>query len=199
MKRFVFFGVLMMSASSGFAYYGDYSSSSSEFKLSGWIIFISIIMIVWAILEIILFFKLWGMTNDIRALKMDYFNESYNNTNDLILRDLRKNLILGNIDNVKRTLLKNFMDDVQYSFWRLPDGGYEKDNEGSNKWVSFKERNQQKSIRPYIENLQKQFKKIGLELPIYIEKMETYSDFFNLFVEEDLVVKKKEENGVIND
>ena len=68
---------------------------------------VSIIMIAWGILEIILFFKIWGMTNDIRALKMDHFNENNNNTNDLILQDLRMNLILGNIDNVKQTLVKN--------------------------------------------------------------------------------------------
>ena len=32
-------------------------------------------MITWGILEIILFFKIWGMTNDIRALKKDFFHE----------------------------------------------------------------------------------------------------------------------------
>ncbi|WP_033147822.1 hypothetical protein [Prevotella sp. P6B1] len=33
--------------------------------------FFSIIMAVWAILNIILFFKIWGMTNDVKELK-DY-------------------------------------------------------------------------------------------------------------------------------
>lgn len=35
----------------------------------------SIILIVFAILQIILFFKIWGMTNDINAIKEKYLSE----------------------------------------------------------------------------------------------------------------------------
>lgn len=192
MKRFFVLAFYATAALSSFAYYGDSSYSSSKIEMPGWLTFMGIIMIAWGILEIILFFKIWGMTNDIRALKMDHFNESNNNTNELILNDLRKNLVLGNIDNVKKTLLKNFIDDVQSSFWYLPGGDYEKDEDGNAQWVSYKERNKEKSIRPYVENLQKQFNKIGEELPGYIKRMETYRDYFDLFVEEDLVVKIEE-------
>lgn len=48
------------------AYYGSYSSP--EIEIPGWIIFWSMIMIVWGILEIILFFKLWRMTNDVHNI-----------------------------------------------------------------------------------------------------------------------------------
>lgn len=36
--------------------------------------FFSIIMIVFGVLQIILFFKIWGMTNDIRALKNHFIS-----------------------------------------------------------------------------------------------------------------------------
>lgn len=38
--------------------------------------FIAIVSLVAGILQIILFFKVWGMTNDIRELKKDHFNEN---------------------------------------------------------------------------------------------------------------------------
>lgn len=34
--------------------------------------FLSIVLLVFGVLQIILFFKLWGMTNDVRSLKDKY-------------------------------------------------------------------------------------------------------------------------------
>lgn len=42
--------------------------------------FVSIIIIVFGILQIILFFKLWGMTNDIREIKNKYMDDQYKRT-----------------------------------------------------------------------------------------------------------------------
>ena len=41
---------------------------------------VSIIIIVFGVLQIILFFKLWGMTNDIRAIKNKYINNIVEST-----------------------------------------------------------------------------------------------------------------------
>ena len=89
MKRIFALASAAIAASSSFAYYGSYSSSSYE--MPGWITFMGIIMIVWGILEIILFFKIWGMTNDIKALKKDHFNESVFETKSGMARYLRNN------------------------------------------------------------------------------------------------------------
>ena len=104
----------MAAASSSFAYYGDYSSP--RFELPGWLTFMGIIMIAWGILEIILFFKIWGMTNDVQALKKDHFCETTFETKGQMARYLRKNLVLGNMDNVKRILLQNFIDNVEDAY-----------------------------------------------------------------------------------
>ncbi len=45
--------------------------------------FIAIIFLVFGILQIILFFKLWGMTNDIKAIKEKYLTA---NPNSYILK-----------------------------------------------------------------------------------------------------------------
>lgn len=53
---------------------------------------ISIISIVFAILQIILFFKLWGMTNDVKELKKMYEQNGGNSTTALykIFNELQK-------------------------------------------------------------------------------------------------------------
>ena len=187
MKRQVTLAIVLLPAISNFAYYGDYSSSSSR-EMPEWVSFAGYLMIAWGILEIILFFKIWGMTNDIRAIKKEVFHEGGQESYYLTAKYLRNNLVLGNIDHVKKVLLSNFIDEINTSYGNLPSRGYEKDENGKNTLVSYEERNLKIPIVPYVENLRKQFEKIGEPLPPYINKMATYGDFFNLFTKEDLMV-----------
>ena len=189
MKRSILFIICAVSAVSGFA-----AGRYGEPELPGWLTFIGIVMIVWGILEIILFFKVWGMTNDVSALKKDHFNETVFESKEQMARYLRRNLVLGNTENVKRTLLKNFIDNVEHGYGELKTEGYEKDEKGDDHWVSFREKNLKESIRPYVEQLQKQYDKIGEEMPVYIQRMNTYADYYKLFVKEDLSVEVEEKN-----
>lgn len=182
----------MVCASSGFAYYGDYSYSSPKLEMPGWLVFMGIVMIVWGILEIVLFFKVWGMTANVKALKKAHFNEMEFESKAEIVRFLRENLVLGNMENVKKILLKNFIDNIKRSYAKLPVGGYEKNENGVSQYVSYKEKNLKVSIRPYIESLQKQYDKIGEQMPVYIQRMETFGDYYKLFVIEDLEVKTED-------
>ncbi|MBQ7461842.1 MAG: hypothetical protein IJS63_06240 [Bacteroidaceae bacterium] len=184
MKRLLIIAASLAHASSSFAYY------DSPFEMPGWFKFMGIVMIVWGVLEIMLFFKIWGMTNDIEALKKDYFNENHFESRDDLIQYLRKNLVLGNIDKVKRILLRNFIENVEQGYGELASYGYVKDENGNDKWASFEEQNLKESIRPYVENLQKQFDKIGEELPVYIQRMQCFGDYFNVFVKEELTVSK---------
>ena len=184
MKRTILFIVLVTSAISGFA-----ASRYGEPELPGWLTFMGFVMMVWGILEIILFFKVWGITNDVKALKKDHFYESAFNTNAGLATYLRRNLVLGNKEIVKRTLLKNFIDNVVHAYGNMPTGGYEKDQNGIDQWVSYEEKNLEQSIRPYVDHLQKQFDKIDEELPAYIQRMQTFSDYYSLFVKEDLTIE----------
>ena len=189
MKRQIILLLAVITVANCFAYYEDYSSSPST-ELPGWVTFAGFLMIVWGILEIILFFKIWGMTNDIRALKKDYFHEKTDESYYLMAKNLRKNLVLGNIEYVKKTLLTNFMDEVLKSYAKLPSQAYEKDENGKDRLVSYEERNLQTPIASYVENLRKQFEKIGEPLPPYINNMATYGDFLNIFTKEDLMLNK---------
>lgn len=193
MKRLFVLFVSMACASSSFAYYGDYSYSSPKLEMPGWLVFMSIVMIVWGILEIVLFFKVWGMTDNVKAMKKAHFNEMEFESKAEIVRFLRENLVLGNMENVKKILLKNFIDNLKRSYAKLPVGGYEKDENGVSQYVSYKEKNLKVSIRPYIESLQKQYDKIGEQMPVYIQRMETFGDYYKLFMIEDLEVKTEKQ------
>ena len=159
--------------------------------------FIAIVSLVAGVLQIILFFKVWGMTNDIKALKKDHFCETQFVNYAQTASYLRRNLVLGNTDNVKRILLQNFIDNVELAYGELKTGDYEKDEKGVEKWVSYKEKNLKESIVPYVKNLMLQYAKIGEEVPVYITRMETFGDYYKLFVKEDLTIEteKKSKDG----
>ena len=133
------------------------------------------------------------MTDDIKTLKKDHFCETVFESKAQMARFLRKNLVLGNMENVKRTLLKNFIDNVEYGYGQLKRYGSVKDEKGAEQWVSLEEKNLQESILPYVDNLRKQYEKIGEELPVYIQRMQTFNDYFKLFVKEDLIVEVNKE------
>lgn len=130
------------------------------------------------------------MTDDIKALKKDHFCETVFESKAQMARFLRKNLVLGNMENVKRTLLKNYIDNVEHGYGQLKRYGSVKDEQGAEQWVSLEEKNLQESILPYVDNLRKQYEKIGEELPVYIQRMQTFNDYFKLFVKEDLIVEE---------
>ena len=131
-------------------------------------IFIAIVSLIAGILQIILFFKIWGMTNDIKALKKDYFCETDVETYYQKAYFARQNLILGRKDQVKSMLLKNFIRNMEQNYV-----------------------NNEQSLRPYIDNLKAQFEKIGEQLPEYIEKMETFGDYYQLFTKDDFKIEKE--------
>ena len=174
-----------------FAYGGSY------YETPGWLYFFGFLLLIWGVLEIILFFKIWEMTKDVKALKKDYFNETVFDSKDDMAKYLRKNLVLGNIGNVKRILFNTFFDEVENSYNRLPLNIKNPDPKSDNMWIAIpKEENLKKSIRPYVEQLTKQFDIIGENIPEYIKNMNTYDDFFKLFVKEDLIVH--DENKIEN-
>lgn len=65
--------------------YSDYEATSVG--LSGWAIMLLILLFIWGILQIILFFKIWGMTTDVEKIlsvmrQKDSFIKAYLSGND---------------------------------------------------------------------------------------------------------------------
>lgn len=61
MKKILFFVCFILVSTNSHAYYGETS-------YSGFTLFLALLMVVWGVLNIILFFKLWKATNNIEKI-----------------------------------------------------------------------------------------------------------------------------------
>lgn len=87
---------------------------------------VSIIIIVFGALQIILFFKIWGMTNDVKQIK-----ESLPNTPDN-LSPAQMEFIIGNADKAKGLAIREFILDI-YQIYRKTLKGHILESE----YISF--------------------------------------------------------------
>ena len=159
-----------------------------ELEMPGWLTFMGIVIIVFGILEIVLFFKIWAMTDDVKAMKKHILGEGIIKSYAAVIPIIRKDLVLGNKEQVKTALINNFIDKLERKFYSF-DGNYDSDHI----FTQFTEENLNKSIELYVNNLRKQFDKIGEKLPENIAKMKTFKDYFDLFTEDDLKIYTGEE------
>ena len=81
--------------------------------MEGITLFVSIVIIVFGILQIILFFKLWGMTNDVQKIRKSLPNVSSD------LSPAKMEFIIGNTDKAKEMLKKEFVLDVYESYMKI--------------------------------------------------------------------------------
>ena len=81
--------------------------------MEGITLFVSIVIIVFGILQIILFFKLWGMTNDVKKIRKSLPNVSSD------LSPAKIEFIIGNTDKAKEMLKKEFVLDVYESYMKI--------------------------------------------------------------------------------
>lgn len=69
----------------------------------------AIVMIAFGVLQIILFFKVWGMTNDVNKIKR---NVSSTSSSDEGFSPAKFELLLGNEHKAKELLNREFLKDV---------------------------------------------------------------------------------------
>lgn len=145
--------------------------------MENYISLIILVVIAVCTIQVILFFKVWGMTNDIRELRDDYFanNTTVNRTN--IKSYLRDNVVLDDKEKVKKALLMEFLNNINarcnaFNSIYLPPTDPIMDTD----------------ITPYVNALIMQFAKVGLEVPPAILNMKTYRDYYYMFTDEDFSV-----------
>lgn len=64
----------------------------------------SVVIIAFGVLQIILFFKVWGMTNDVREIK--------NNTINSLLDEAHKQIIIGNKDKAFEIYQRLYVEEL---------------------------------------------------------------------------------------
>lgn len=127
---------------------------------------LSIIFMVFGVLQIILFFKVWGMTNNVKKILNNVAQES-SLRDDSFESKVRFQLLQGDKEAAQRLLITQFVkavEDITYAMrgcsWDLI---YEKD------------------ITMVVQGFDERMKSIGCELPSEIALMKTIGDYYKLY------------------
>ena len=151
MKRLCTISLLATMPLAMFAYYGDYSSS---IELPGTIKFLTFILFVWGILEVILFFKVWGMTNNVKKIQTEL---TRSNTTELF----RKYRLLGLNDKAAEILIQIFLNDME-------------------KYIHSDSYYSGEIIDNKVAELEFQLSQLGEKLPNGFKDLKTAEDYYKL-------------------
>lgn len=104
MKKWIFLSLATVFSSATAHAYDHYESSGS-----GFMTFIGIILLVWGVLEVILFFKIWKMTDDVKSLKKSLVDGKLSSdvssmTLGELKKSVRKKYYLGHIDEAENEI-----------------------------------------------------------------------------------------------
>lgn len=129
--------------------------------MEGLMTFTGVVMIVFGILQIILFFKVWGMTNDIKELKNELISipDKWTLNKAILKGDKRK--IEEILFNAMFICIKNAFDDSHSNL------------DGSN--ATFVER-----IAAIKKEYKEKYIKYGIVFPSAVDKIEAWEDIDNL-------------------
>lgn len=128
--------------------------------MEGMFIFVGIIIIVFGILQIILFFKMWGMTNDVKKMKDEFVGSNSKELREMqltkaILKEDKNKITDILFDELFNQLKSYYNDSLSYSG-------------GEDYFISK------------ISNLKKKYKekyfKYGIEFPESINRIEKKED-----------------------
>jgi hypothetical protein len=118
-----------------------------------------------SILQIILFFKLWAMTDDVRKLRDNY----------VLPRDfrfeIRKQILLGKKEKAKELLINRFIE-------RIKDLNYK--GLGNSRYFDEAKKNIDDDFLRVKKELELDLQKIGEDMPERIKKLNSGEDF-NIF------------------
>lgn len=132
--------------------------------MEGMFIFVGIIIIVFGILQIILFFKAWGMTNDVKKIKNELVGSD---SEDLRKKLLNKAVLKEDKNKIAEILFEELFNRLQFYYYNSFDYS------GGEDYFTSK-----------ISNLKKEYKdkylKYGIDFPGSINKIEKREDWENL-------------------
>lgn len=151
-------------ASPAFAY-------SSYDEPSSFAMFITVLTFAGVLLNIILFFKIWGMTNNVKRIK----EKMIPNSSDDLSEELNTLHFMGKDKECEEIILRDFYstlnDKINWAKGNMLE-------ENFNKKID-------EPITKFTDIVAKQYKKIGREMPDMIKNMKTYRDFLNQRIEKN--------------
>lgn len=130
---------------------------------------LALVTLVAAVLQIILFFKVWAMTNDVKQLRAKYAAPNGNS----FKAEIRRLLCSGDKGKAKELLINRFYDTtgkLDYSDFDKSTDPHDEDKKKLDK-----------AFLKAKAELSRDLAKIGYPLPEAIEQMKSGQDFFDLF------------------
>ncbi len=126
---------------------------------------LSIIFLVFGVLQIILFFKIWGMTNDVKKLTEHLTHPQLSQEDDTDIK-MRWLLLKDEVDSAEELLLSQFAKNVEqsYDFYTRVQGLHQE--------LAFTQ-----DITSYVDTLKKNYKVLGKDIPEKIASMKTIGDY----------------------
>ena len=165
MKRLSIISLLVAMPLAMFADYGEYSSAPSNL-----VTFLMIVLLIWGVLEVILFFKVWGMTNNVEKIRK-YMLRS--NTKEL----LRKYRLLGQNDKAAEIVIQDFLNDLE-------------------DYINSMDYNPKENIEKDVEGLEYELSQLGAKLPEEFKKLKIAKDYYKLgFMDKKGGEKAEKEDG----
>lgn len=113
-------------------------------------------ILVFAILQVVLLFKLWGLTNDVIEIKKSIVKPK---TNADAKWELRKCIIAGNKDRAEEIIIHMFVDSVKNIEATSGDSGY---------------------LGDLVKSTKSMYEKIGKEAPAVIAEAKSVKDISRL-------------------
>ncbi|WP_196039576.1 hypothetical protein [Bacteroides nordii] len=134
--------------------------------------FLTIILLVFGVLQIILFFKIWGMTNNINKIKEEL--ELRPKMDDQLITEAQLKALNGEKDQAFRLYQQAFHKNVIEVFNKTINEYGEEDN------MDYKERNEyyQLEYNKVGKYFSKRVRKLGLELEL--DKFNSYDKTYSI-------------------
>ena len=187
-KRTVFLLLLLAMNIMAFAQDDEFSTSygpKPSSGVDGWIIFYGIVFLIFAVLQIILFFKVWGMTDDVKKLKQKFVETEKPDTNEYISHKVMLLHLEGKDDEAFEFLNHNLYNRLTSCIRHISQliktdsytirngkcyGDYEEVEYNLSNWFG-------KNKKEEIESLEVYYHKIGKEIPSYLKGL-TFMSFY---------------------
>lgn len=134
-------------------------------------VLVTIITLVSAILQIILFFKVWGMCNDVKRMASHFCGEEDPNAG--IVEDYNARIAAGD-KSIEKDARKRMLEDLK-AITKKAQGLVEEDYERIHGSTTSKD------IAAVKDKYQKIYSKLGATFPAEIAKVKTIEDLWELF------------------
>lgn len=158
MKKLMIIALAIASNMSAFAYYDSYGYSSHNDEMSGFEIFLLIVMIIYIILSIIILVRWWNMTSDVKQIKEHLTPDMSDSAPKLTYLVATGNIEKANNEAIKMLINQLFSD-----------------------YYSPQINNNQKAaaMNNYLKPLLKKMERLGLTLPEYVKSGENFINYMN--------------------